>query len=540
MVPIITSLIEDALLTSTVRDEIESGVREGKDTVRDQREAIKREGERWDQVRGGMRTHVKLKAQILENRAKREYHKNKLSSLDNSLKVLLPKYAPRMTPVGTDADSRIYWILSPGASEREAASDFIMSCSKDEKPMKRGGRKRPPKAKVLSSDERKEMRSWSWFVAVWGRKPEDAAGSALWKGKEKEKENGKGHVNGRSSVKLKIKVSQEKQKARGDDDAMDIDEPDHRDEDEEMASLSDQDSSSSRSSASSPSSSPSDSDNERSESSQSDQDDDDDANSVDQSETSEDDYDGDESNEDDPDVEKWWGFYDPLEILKLADWISIKACLDPASESDMSEQLQPSSLSTTKPLMTTTPLQLPYHPQHKDEVESRASSSTGTLIGVNGSGSTSTTMNGKKSRDTSVTVVSEPSSSSSITTRQKAQLKALVEELRTFASVLEWRCREDKYEVVLCDPVAAAGGSVGGSGGVVSAPGSVPGSVSASPVPDGRVYLHANGSGSVSVNGDGDRSAGRLKVRGGRRVEKEKESTGSVSVSSFYGTGSTR
>ncbi|KAF5351686.1 hypothetical protein D9756_007699 [Leucocoprinus leucothites] len=499
MVPVITSLIEDALLTSAVREEIENGVREGKETVKEQREAVKREAERWEQVRKGMETHVKLKAQILENRAKREYHKHKLVSLDNSLKVLTPKYAPRFTPLGTDTDSRIYWILSPGVSEREAALDFIMSCSRDEKPAKgKGGKKnvirKPPKAKVLATEEeRREMRSWSWFVAVWGRKPEDAAGSALWKGKGKEKEQQNGVA--KSGVKLKIKVKNTLQKSNEvNDGAMDVDDEHHQqqsrhDEDQEMASVSDQETSSpSRSSAcASTSTSPSASEDERSDGSQSDQEEDGDEASSE----SDDEHDGDASpdvsmaeSEEEENTEKWWGFYDPFEILKLSDWISIKAGLDSEEfDQDHHRQQQSSSATISKPkeLMTTAPLQLPFGSSNNEDADSRASSSTGTTrTFINGDtpGSVTTIPNGhgvgggKKSRDTSVTIVNDhqhqPSTSTSSLSKNKTQqLKSLVEELRTFASLLEWRIREDKYELILRDPTAASGGS-----GVASVPGS--------------------------------------------------------------------
>jgi len=175
MIPVITSLIEDALLTSAIREEVEIGIQKGKEIVREQREAFKREADRWEQVRKGMETRVKSKPQILENRAKREYHKHKLASLENSLKILTPRYAPRYIPIGIDADSRVYWILSPGVSERDAATDFILSCSREIKGKPAKSRKLP-KSKVLATEEeRREMRSWSWFVAVWGRKPKDAS-----------------------------------------------------------------------------------------------------------------------------------------------------------------------------------------------------------------------------------------------------------------------------------------------------------------------------------------------------------------------------
>lgn len=418
-----------------------------------------------------------------QNRAKREYHKHKLISLDNSLKVLLPKYAPRLTPLGTDADDRVYWILSPGVSEREAAQEFIHSCSSDEKHMQgRRSNKRNvvKKAKVLAGEEeRAEMRSWSWFVAVWGRKPEDAAGASGSKAvKAKEKE--------REAVKLKIKVrpkakmemnAQSKTKRRSlsgedmdvDDESRSQDDDEDRgddDEDEEMGSASD------HSSASGPVSD--------------EEDDSSDNDSENEAESS--DKETNNQKVEDEDKERWWGFYDPLEIFKLSDWIAIKAGLDDDSGN-------PANTNTTSTLAPNS-----VKDRDRDDQDSCVSSSTTTLNGtgtttptVNGNGAHTNGNMGKKSRDTSVTVVADSTDSSSVPSRplpvnsHKSQLKNLVDELRTFAGLLEWRCREDKYEVVLRDLSAAAGGA------------------------------------SVSAN-DGGKG-------------KERESTGgSVSASSFYGT----
>ena len=437
MVPVISSLIEDALLTSAVREEIENGVQKGKEIVKDQREAVKREAERWEQVRKRMETHVKHKPQILENRAKREYHKHKLASLDSSLKVLTPRYAPRCAPIGTDADSRVYWILSPGPSEREAASDFIMTCSREIKG-KPGKSRKLPKVRVLATEEeRKEMRSWSWFVAVWGRKPKEVAGIGA-KGKERSV--------AMSGVKLKIKVNPIQ--GPRNNDAMDVDE-----EDEEMASLSDQEWSSSPSSASgSTSTSFSGERSDQQEEDEEDDDGDDDGNDVGFNNL--DDY----LEEENDDTERWWGFYDPFEIMKLSNWIAIKTGLD-SEETDSNDRH--SSSPKPKDLVSTVPLQLRHCNNQHDEVESRASSSTATLTGVipgpgispNGYGTYMNRHTGKKSRDTSVTIVNDPHNF-----QNKAQFKSLVEELQTFAGLLEWRMKEDKYENVLCDPVAASGG----------------------------------------------------------------------------------
>jgi hypothetical protein len=74
MVPVVEALIGDVLMTTAVREELEEGVREGmKETIKEQKEAVKRETERWDVVRKNMETRVKLKSQILEVREQSQY-----------------------------------------------------------------------------------------------------------------------------------------------------------------------------------------------------------------------------------------------------------------------------------------------------------------------------------------------------------------------------------------------------------------------------------------------------------------------------------
>jgi len=224
---------------------------------------------------------------------------------------------------------------------------------------------------------------------------------------------------------------------------MDVDE-----EDEEMASLSDHERSSSPLHSSASTTTPTSFSGERSDQEE-DDDDEDEGNNAFSGHL--DDY----TEEEDDATERWWGFYDPLEIMKLSNWIAIKTGLD-FEETDQNDQHSPSQ---SKDSVSTVPLQL-RHNQY-DEMESHASSSTATLAGVvPGSGIPSNGyMNqhmGKKSRDTSVTVVNDLH-----ITQSKAQFRSLVDELRNFAILLDWRMQVDKYENVLCDPVAASGGSVG-------------------------------------------------------------------------------
>ena len=75
-------------------------------------------------------------------------------------------YAPRFGgPLGKDMDGRLYWTLSPGIAERENAIITLSESVGDE-----SAGKKVPKV-IPNDDERKGMRKWSWFVAVWGKKP---------------------------------------------------------------------------------------------------------------------------------------------------------------------------------------------------------------------------------------------------------------------------------------------------------------------------------------------------------------------------------
>jgi hypothetical protein len=372
----------------------------------------------------------------------------------------------------------VYWILSPGVSEREAAQDFIMSCSSDDKLIKSNRKKIvTKKARVLNMEERVEMRSWSWFLAVWGKRPEDAVVGNSGSQKSLKLKAAEPVETTTTNVKLKIKVNNNNGSARKENE-MDVD--------EETGSSSEEEND----------------DNDgghRGAGSQSDAGDDEERNDDDHHSraSSSSSSDEEDEEEEDKDREGWWGFYEPLEILKLAEWISMKAGLDDENK------------ESNAPAATTVPLSVSSNsihpqPQHKfqdalQQQRSRASSSTITLNGgtpslANSSSSPhlngisvggtyvdqhhlSTTANGgakKSSRDTSVTTVvdSYTQPSSLIPTRggggdERVRLKILVEELRAFAVLLDWRCREDKYEGVLKDLEAAAGGAHNSGSSVV-------------------------------------------------------------------------
>lgn len=100
-----------------------------------------------------------------KNRDKRTAHKTQITNIENALKIIVPSFSPRFTPMGTDDDGRVYYALFPGVAERESALEYLESAA-SEKTFKL-----KKKCPLPSAEERMEMREWSWFVAVWGRDP---------------------------------------------------------------------------------------------------------------------------------------------------------------------------------------------------------------------------------------------------------------------------------------------------------------------------------------------------------------------------------
>lgn len=69
--------------------------------------------------------------------------------------------------MGRDIEGRIYWALTPGMNEREDALDLLQSCSQGRTHKSRSRRK----PLVPSEEDRSALGKWSWFVAVWGKRP---------------------------------------------------------------------------------------------------------------------------------------------------------------------------------------------------------------------------------------------------------------------------------------------------------------------------------------------------------------------------------
>ena len=67
MIPVLISLIHSVLETANIREEIDQGIRDARDIVRDSREAIKIENERWEKEKEQKDTDDLSKTKIVKN-----------------------------------------------------------------------------------------------------------------------------------------------------------------------------------------------------------------------------------------------------------------------------------------------------------------------------------------------------------------------------------------------------------------------------------------------------------------------------------------
>ena len=81
------------------------------------------------------------------------------------MKLTTHGFTPRFSILGKDSEGRTYYVLSPGILEREAAFEYLQVVTVD----KPGKLKK--KGRLVTAEHRSEMKEWSWFVSVWGKKP---------------------------------------------------------------------------------------------------------------------------------------------------------------------------------------------------------------------------------------------------------------------------------------------------------------------------------------------------------------------------------
>ncbi|KAI9442629.1 hypothetical protein H4582DRAFT_2096526 [Lactarius indigo] len=155
LVPVVLPLIEMVLDTQAVHDELEEGAKEAKERAKEEKERAKAIRERWD---------LKKKNGNPDKAARVEYNRS-LGALEQAQRVALHAHAPRFAPLGIDHEGRTYFALTPSMAEREAAAALLAGDTS--KGGKAHGRA------VVTVDERRTMRRWGWFIAVWGQKPLD-------------------------------------------------------------------------------------------------------------------------------------------------------------------------------------------------------------------------------------------------------------------------------------------------------------------------------------------------------------------------------
>jgi len=164
LIPIITFLIDEIVACcKTMKANLDGGISEGKETVKQVKDALNKENERWKVE--------KDKAKGKTGKEAREAHKQKINDLEHAQRILAYGNTLRFGPLGTDEDGRVYYALSPGLADREAALWLIDG--KGNQKLKKG-RKQGGGFTYVDERQRKELMNWSWFVAVWGKKPANA------------------------------------------------------------------------------------------------------------------------------------------------------------------------------------------------------------------------------------------------------------------------------------------------------------------------------------------------------------------------------
>ncbi|KAA1471774.1 hypothetical protein DENSPDRAFT_837845 [Dentipellis sp. KUC8613] len=151
--PVVNALVEAAMRTQVIREDIDSGAKEMKETVKAERERSKDEKERWEVVRhAGNATKME-----------RAEHKRIINALEQAQRVALLAQAPRFARLGSDHEGRQYFALTPGAAEQDAAMALLS-----------GNHKKSGKARgraVVNTEDRKALKKWGWFIAVHGHRP---------------------------------------------------------------------------------------------------------------------------------------------------------------------------------------------------------------------------------------------------------------------------------------------------------------------------------------------------------------------------------
>ncbi|KAH8828327.1 hypothetical protein DL96DRAFT_1602723 [Flagelloscypha sp. PMI_526] len=162
MIPVIVGLIQNVLLTSVVRQELDDGIEQAKEASRIRIELTKQENARWDELRKEL--HGDRTAKLKE---KREEHKQRLNDLDSACNIISSSHALRFTPLGRDHDGRVYYALTPGSNEYDYAEAVIKNIESSLTGI--NARLKGPKKRASPAES--QVDQWSWFLFVWGKPP---------------------------------------------------------------------------------------------------------------------------------------------------------------------------------------------------------------------------------------------------------------------------------------------------------------------------------------------------------------------------------
>lgn len=97
-------------------------------------------------------------------------HKDIVTALERSSDIAQCESLQRFAPLGSDPEGRVYYALTPGHAEREAAYEFTDLLAGD---LPNNARLKK-KGRALRPEEREDLLDWSWMILVWGKKPPSA------------------------------------------------------------------------------------------------------------------------------------------------------------------------------------------------------------------------------------------------------------------------------------------------------------------------------------------------------------------------------
>ncbi|KZO95525.1 hypothetical protein CALVIDRAFT_537904 [Calocera viscosa TUFC12733] len=153
------ALVDITVQGESVKLELAEGEKEMKEKAKEWTKGVKQEEERWQEERarlvferpgktgrGASREELEReRAYKAKYAAANKAHKLTLATLNSSYFLSNSASISRFAPLGRDVDGRVYYVLSPFAEGR-----------------------------VYARAVREAGTRWSWFVVVWGKRPESA------------------------------------------------------------------------------------------------------------------------------------------------------------------------------------------------------------------------------------------------------------------------------------------------------------------------------------------------------------------------------